>query len=52
MKIFYYETDEMELLITLMSFGPVIRVLGPMPFRQQLIERIEKQKKLLYDSSY
>ncbi|MBP2655557.1 MAG: hypothetical protein H6Q73_3126 [Firmicutes bacterium] len=43
MKIYYYEVDEMELLITLLSFGPIIRVLGPASFRQQLVERITNQ---------
>lgn len=47
MKIYYYEVDEMELLITLLSFGPVIRVVGPESFKTQFIERIERQKQLL-----
>lgn len=44
MKIYYYEVDEMELLITLLSFGPVIRVLGPEDFRRQLAGRIACQR--------
>jgi predicted DNA-binding transcriptional regulator YafY len=47
MKIFYYEVDEMELFITLLSFGPVIRVVGPEHFRDMYIERIKKQQELL-----
>nr|WP_092069618.1 WYL domain-containing protein [Dendrosporobacter quercicolus]NSL47533.1 WYL domain-containing protein [Dendrosporobacter quercicolus DSM 1736]SDL93213.1 WYL domain-containing protein [Dendrosporobacter quercicolus] len=47
MKIYYYEVDEMELLITLLSFGPVIKVIGPEHFKEQLIGRIAKQKQLL-----
>lgn len=46
MKIYYYEVDEMELLITLLSFGPVIRVIGPEVFKKQLVARIAKQKQL------
>jgi hypothetical protein len=46
MKIYYYEVDEMELLITLLSFGPVIRVIGPNQFKEQLVRRIVKQKQL------
>ncbi|WP_346355279.1 WYL domain-containing protein [Azotosporobacter soli] len=47
MKIYYYEVDEMELLITLLSFGPVIRVLGPERFKTPFVERIAKQRQLL-----
>jgi hypothetical protein len=47
MKIYYYEVDEMELLITLLSFGPIIRILGPISFKTQFVERIAKQKQLL-----
>jgi hypothetical protein len=47
MKIYYYEVDEMELLITLLSFGPVIKVIGPDHFKEQLIGRIARQKQLL-----
>ncbi|SDE79805.1 WYL domain-containing protein [Sporomusa acidovorans] len=46
MKIYYYEVDEMELLITLLSFGPVIRILGPERFKKQAVERITAQKQL------
>lgn len=46
MKIFYYEVDEMELLITLLSFGPIIRIIGPERFKNQITERIIKQKQL------
>lgn len=46
MKIYYYEVDEMELLITLLSFGPVIRILGPERFKRQAVERIKVQKQL------
>jgi len=46
MKIYYYEVDEMELLITLLSFGPVIKVMGPDRFKDQFVERIVRQKQL------
>jgi len=46
MKIFYYEVDEMELLITLLSFGPIIQIIGPEKFKNQITERIMKQKDL------
>lgn len=46
MRIYYYEVDEMELLITLISFGPVIRVLGPDQFKERLVGRIVRQKQL------
>lgn len=51
MKIYYYEVDEMELLITLLSFGPVIRVLGHSDFKQKFVERIIKQQQLTTPST-
>lgn len=50
MKIYYYEVDEMELLITLLSFGPVIRILGPEGFREKIAERILAQKQLFHQN--
>lgn len=47
MKIYYYEVDEMELLITLLSFGPVIRVLGPERFKRNFVARIAQQRLLV-----
>lgn len=47
MKIFYYPVDEMELLITLLSFGPVIKVVGPESFKEKFVARILGQKQLL-----
>lgn len=46
MKIYYYEVDEMELLITMLSFGPVVKVIGPDGFKKQVVQRIAKQKQL------
>lgn len=34
MKIYSYKVDELELLITLLSFGPVVRVIGPEHFKE------------------
>lgn len=48
-EIYYDRQDETELLIQLLSFGPVIRVLGPAPFLRQVKERVERQYHLLHD---
>lgn len=47
-SIYYDLADETELLIDILSFGPVIRVLGPDSFRAQLWSRVQKQHKLFY----
>ncbi|MBR2283972.1 MAG: WYL domain-containing protein [Ruminococcus sp.] len=46
-KIWYDGADETELLIKLLSFGPVIEIAGPPDFRQKAAERVEKQYRLL-----
>jgi hypothetical protein len=46
MKIHYTEDDEPELMIHMMSFGPVIKVLEPESFRDKFIARIKKQQDL------
>lgn len=46
-KIWYDYQEETELLIRLLSFGPVIEILEPPAFRRQAKERIEKQYNLL-----
>lgn len=46
-KIWYDKQDETELLIRLLSFGPVVEILGPEDFRKQAFERIKKQYDLL-----
>ncbi|HEX3032255.1 MAG TPA: WYL domain-containing protein [Bacillota bacterium] len=46
-RIFYYDFDEPELIITLLSFGPILKVLSPAAFRNQLVERIKRQMRLL-----
>ena len=42
----YEKEDETELLIRVLSFGPVLRVLSPDSFIEKVRERLEKQKKL------
>ncbi len=42
-RIFYDIRDESELLIRILSFGPVVKVLGHKDFLDQIRERIEKQ---------
>ncbi len=41
--LWYKRDDETELLIRLLSFGPVLRVLEPKSMVQQMRERIERQ---------
>lgn len=45
--IYYDKQEETELLIRILSFGPVIKVLGPESFLKQIKERMNIQKKLL-----
>lgn len=45
-KIFYQKEEETELLIRILSFGPVLRVLGPSAFLKQVKERVAKQIEL------
>lgn len=49
-RIYYDRADETELLIEILSFGPVIRVLGPEPFLKLVRERVERQHHLLYQT--
>lgn len=46
-KIFYRKTEELEILIKLLSFGPVLRVLTPGRFLRLFLYRVQKQKELL-----
>lgn len=45
-SIYYDRQDETELLIQVLSFGPVIRVLGPPGFLEQVRERVVRQYQL------
>ena len=44
--LFYERDDETELLIRVLSFGPVLKVIFPEDFIKKLVQRLEKQKKL------
>lgn len=45
--IWYSKQDETELLIMLLSFGPVIKILGPADFKSKAAERVKKQYELI-----
>lgn len=47
-SIFYDKNDETELLIELLSFGPVIQILGPESFLAQVRNRVRRQHELFY----
>ena len=42
----YTHLVETELLIQILSFGPVVKVLGPESFLKQVKERVERQQRL------
>ena len=42
-RLWYQRSDETEVLIRLLGFGPVVRVLGPEPFVAQVRERVLRQ---------
>ncbi|MBP3412628.1 MAG: WYL domain-containing protein [Oscillospiraceae bacterium] len=44
--LFYEREDETELLIRVLSFGPVLKVIFPHDFIEKLQERLKKQKNL------
>ncbi len=46
-RLWYDTQDETELLIQLLSFGPVVEILGPPDFRRQAAERVAAQYALL-----
>ncbi len=46
-SIYYNQSMETELLIQILSFGPVIKVLGPEGFLEQIKMRVRKQARLL-----
>lgn len=45
-KLSYDREDETELLIRVLSFGPMLRVISPDSFIEKLKERLQKQTKL------
>ncbi len=46
MKLTYHKEDETELLIRILSFGPMLKVVGPDCFVNLIVERLKSQKKL------
>ena len=42
-KIKYAHDDESEMVIRILSFGPMVEVLEPEPFRKLVVEKLEKQ---------
>ncbi len=48
-SIYYDMADETELLIEVLSFGPVVQVLGPESFLAQIRWRVKRQHQLFYD---
>lgn len=46
LKIYYDSSDETELVIRVLSFGPFVEVTEPLRFRSLITERLENQKKL------
>lgn len=44
--LFYEREDETELLIRVLSFGPVLKVVFPDDFTEKLIQRLKKQKEM------
>lgn len=51
-RIYYREEMEAELLIQILSFGPVVKVLGPEPFLKQIRSRVRRQTSLTGVSRY
>ena len=47
MRLWYQQEDQIEVLIRLLGFGPVVRVLGPESFVALMRERVRKQAALL-----
>lgn len=47
-RICYDLADETELLIDILSFGPVVRVLSPQSFVRQIRNRVKRQHELFY----
>ena len=45
--LMYDKNDETEILIRLLSFGPIIEILGPPALREKAAQRVKKQAELL-----
>lgn len=48
----YDAKDETEILIRILSFGPVVEVIGPDEFRKQIAERVRKQRQLIFGTEH
>lgn len=46
LRLRYDRADEAEMLIRVLSFGPVVRVVAPAPFARQVRERLARQRAL------
>jgi hypothetical protein len=46
MRLWYRPEDETELVIRVLSFGPMVRVIAPEDFRRQVVQRLSKQMEL------
>ena len=49
-ELWYDEQDETDVLIRLLSFGPVIEIMGPANLREQARQRIRKQYEYIKNS--
>ena len=49
-KLWYQRDDETEVLIRMLGFGPVVRVLGPERFVEQMRERVLRQNNWIQTS--
>ena len=45
-EIYYNKSNETELLIEVLSFGPMVKVIGNVGFLKQLRERLKRQKEM------
>ena len=46
MRLRYQRDDVSELVIRVLSFGPLVEVVEPESFRALIIEKLKRQKKL------
>lgn len=46
MELTYYKSDETEVLIRVLSFGPLVQVLAPEGFIRLIRARLDKQRQL------
>lgn len=51
-SLWYDKTDETEILIKLLSFGPVLTVTGPSDFLKEFKRRVNRQFQLLFAIEY